>query len=158
MPCSTRGPSRSVRTALGAPSCRWKSANRRTPRKASRRTSKLHFSPTTARVPATEHRDRPHETSLTCAVYPGWVHLTNLSPRGTVHLTNPGGRDGHHGGDEAGATGGPGTLLPALGPPLPRDRVPPVPRARARPPRGDRPPPGDRRPRPPGGRRGRRRR
>jgi hypothetical protein len=47
---------------------RWKSANRRTPRNASRRTSRLHFSPTTASVPATEHRDRSHEASLMDAV------------------------------------------------------------------------------------------
>ena len=65
MPCSTSVFSRSVSTALGAPSTRWKSANRRTPRNASRSTSRLHFSPTTASAPATEHRDRSHWASLT---------------------------------------------------------------------------------------------
>src|SRR3954466_3280917 len=44
---------------------RWKSAKRRTPRNASRSTSRLHFSPTTASVPATEHRVRSSSSSLT---------------------------------------------------------------------------------------------
>src|SRR3954465_3187469 len=65
MPCSTRVASRSVSTARGAPRMRWKSAKRRTPRKASRSTSRLHFSPTTASVPATEHRVRSSSSSLT---------------------------------------------------------------------------------------------
>src|SRR3954453_14671428 len=65
IPWSTRVASRSVSTARGAPRMRWKSANRRTPRNASRSTSRLHFSPTTASVPATEHRDRSSSSSLT---------------------------------------------------------------------------------------------
>src|SRR4051794_38481265 len=69
MPCSTSVASRSVSTARGAPRIRWKSANRRVPRKASRSTSRLHFSPTTASVPATEQRDRSHVSSLTPPSY-----------------------------------------------------------------------------------------
>src|SRR3712207_1803918 len=64
MPWSTRVASRSVSTARGAPRLRWKSANRRTPRNASRSTRRLHFSPTTASVPATEQRVRSHDASI----------------------------------------------------------------------------------------------
>ena len=45
---------------LRRPEVRWKSAKRRVPRNASRSTSRLHFSPITPRVPATEHPDRSH--------------------------------------------------------------------------------------------------
>src|SRR4051794_4895421 len=55
-PSSSSRRSRAVRMSRGAPVLAAMSLNRRTPRNSSRTTSSDHFSPTTSRAPAIEHR------------------------------------------------------------------------------------------------------